>query len=420
MEQKKSFFRYENGVVLMMFFTFGFVFMERLSIVYLFPFIAPDLKLNNAQIGLIASVLAVCWAVSGFVFGSISDLVGSRKKVLLPITLAFSLFSFLSGLARNLGQMLLIRGLMGVSEGPVLPLAQASVIAASTPQRRGFNLGFVQSSLGLIGSFLTPLIVTKVATQYSWHDAFYLVGVPGLIMFFILMFFMREPSRDSSSNAEAVEHTKVRLSDIGAVFRHRNMWFCVLIAIFSMTWLFAFTTFAPTFLVEAGHYTPDQMGLIMSAVGLGTFVWGFVGPAISDKLGRKPTLILFAFIACLSPICLALIHASVSTMMIIGFLTTVGQAVFPLFLVVVPGESLPYRLVASAVGLTQFIGEFVGGTFAPWLGGVAADHWGLVAPMWIAAAGMLISALLAFGLRETAPAKVGRTTPAAPEAVTGA
>ncbi|RAQ94846.1 MFS transporter [Thermogemmatispora tikiterensis] len=415
--QKRSFFRYENGVVLMMFFTFGFVFMERLSIVYLFPFIAPDLKLSNAEIGMIASVLAVCWAVSGFIFGSISDLVGSRKKVLLPITLAFSLFSFLSGLARSFWQMILVRGLMGVSEGPVLPLAQASVIAASTPERRGFNLGFVQSSLGLVGSFLTPIIVTQIAVHYSWHEAFYLVGVPGLVMFFVLLKWMREPGRGTAQEAEAVEHTKVRLADIGAVFRHRNMWFCVLIAIFSMTWLFAFTTFAPTFLTAVSHYSPDEMGLIMSAVGLGTFVWGFVGPAISDRLGRKPTLILFAFVACLSPICLALLRAPVGVMMMVAFLTTVGQAVFPLFLVIIPGESLPYRLVASAVGLTQFIGELVGGTFAPWLGGVAADHWGLVAPMWIAAAGMLVSALLAFGLKETAPAKIGRRALEAQEIV---
>ena len=214
----------------MMFFTFGFVFMERLSIVYLFPFIAPDLKLNNAEIGLIVSILAICWAISGWIFGTISDLVGSRKKVLLPITLIFSLFSFLTGFARSFGSMLLLRGLMGISEGPVLPIAQACVIADSTEKRRGFNLGFVQSSLGLIGATLTPIIVTAVAAHYSWHSAFYLVGVPGIIMFFILLKYMKEP-RLSSANLQT---HKINRKDYGKVYRNRNMWICTLISAFFM------------------------------------------------------------------------------------------------------------------------------------------------------------------------------------------
>jgi sugar phosphate permease len=68
LNNKQSFWRYENAILTMMFFTFGFVFMERLSIVFLLPFIGPALKLTNGQIGMIVSILAVCWAVSGWVF----------------------------------------------------------------------------------------------------------------------------------------------------------------------------------------------------------------------------------------------------------------------------------------------------------------------------------------------------------------
>lgn len=408
-EQRKSFYRYENGVVLMMFFTFGFVFMERLSVVYLFPFIAQDLKFNNAQLGMIVSVLAICWSLSGFVFGSVSDLLGSRKKVLLPITLAFSVLSFLTGLARNFGSMLLLRGLMGVSEGPVLPIAQAAVVAESSEHRRGFNLGFVQSSLGLIGSTVTPLVVTAAATRYSWHVGFYFVGIPGLVMFFVLLKWMRDPGkRLGQSQLQTHEH-RLRREDYPVVFKSRNVWIAMVISAFMMTWLFAFSTFAPTYLTGHDKFSPDAMGLIMAAMGLGTFFWGFMGPYISDKWGRKPTLILFSFIATLAPICLALIHASVATMMVIGFLTTAGQACFPLFMVVVPGESLAPKYVGTAVGLTQLVGEFIGGTAAPSIGGIAADHFGLAAPLWIAAGGALVSGFIVFALRETSPIRTRRT-----------
>ncbi|WP_304458486.1 MFS transporter [Alicyclobacillus sendaiensis] len=405
---QKPFWRYENGVVLMMFFTFGFVFMERLSVVYLFPYVAPDLKLNDAQLGMIVSVLAICWALSGFFFGTISDFLGSRKNVLVPITLAFSLLSFLTGVAKNFGQMLGIRALMGVSEGPVLPIAQAAVMADSSEARRGFNMGFVQSALGLIGSTFGPLILTWAATKYSWHAGFYVAGIPGLIMFFVLLFFMKEPNKRMSKEELAKSEHRLRKEDFPVVFRTWNIWFTLLIAILMMTWLFAFTSFAPTFLVEYDHYTGEQMGVISAAMGLGTFFWGFMGPYISDKWGRRPTLVLFSFIAVLSPLVLIFVHGSVALMCVLGFLTCAGQACFPLFMVVIPGESLSPKYVGTAVGLVQMVGELIGGAVMPTVAGVAADHFGLPAPMWIAAAGAFVSGIMAFFIRETAPVRLRR------------
>lgn len=404
LNKKQSFWRYENAILTMMFFTFGFVFMERLSIIYLFPFIGPALKLSNGQIGMIVSVLAVTWAVSGWVFSSISDSIGSKRKVLLPVTLAFSALSFLSGIVGSFVSMIVVRGLMGIAEGPVLPIAQSAVIADSTPSRRGFNAGFMQSSLGLIGSTITPLMVTMVATKYSWNSAFYLVGIPGLIMFLVLAKWMREPGQVKN---DPHAHKKITKAEMKQVYKHKNVWLCTLISAFFMTWLFAFTTFAPEYLTQVDHFNGQQMGLIMAAIGLGSFVWGFVAPAISDRIGRKPTLIIFAVIASLSPLSLALIHGSLGVMIVLGFFTAVGQGCFPLFMSIIPGDSLPGGLVATAIGVTQLVGELIGGTIAPSLGGFAADAWGLQAPLYIAFAGALVGAVIASGLKETAPRKVG-------------
>lgn len=399
---KQSFFRYESGIVLMMFFTFGFVFMERLSVVFLFPFIGPDLKLSNTQLGLIVSVLAITWALSGWVFSSLSDLIGSKRKVLLPATLIFSICSFLSGFATSLWSMMIVRGAMGLAEGPVQPIAQSAILAESTPRRRGFNSGFMQSAAGLLGSTLTPIIVTAVAIHYSWHGAFYMVGIPGLVMFVILAKYMREPKKPE---AEVHSPKRITRKEYAEVYKNRNTLLCTLISAVFMTWLFVFTTFAPVYLTSKG-YTPGEMGLIMASIGLGSFIWGFAGPAISDKVGRKPTLIVFCLIASLSPVVLALVHGSLAVMMILGFLTAVGQACFPLFMAIIPGESMPSGLIASAISVTQLVGEIVGGCVAPVLAGIAADSWGLEAPLWIAFVGGILAALIAIGLRETAPIKV--------------
>jgi len=73
----RGLWRYENGLVLMMFIVFGLVFFERLNILYLFPYMAPELGLNNTQIGLAVGILGIAFGVSSFVFSSISDFIGS-------------------------------------------------------------------------------------------------------------------------------------------------------------------------------------------------------------------------------------------------------------------------------------------------------------------------------------------------------
>ena len=80
-----------------------------------------------------------------------------RKPILLVAVVAFSMFSALSGLVNGFLSLLLIRALMGLAEGAVLPMAQSLMIEASQPHRRGLNMGLVQTtSSGLLGGVLAP------------------------------------------------------------------------------------------------------------------------------------------------------------------------------------------------------------------------------------------------------------------------
>ncbi|MGG3694050.1 MFS transporter [Heyndrickxia ginsengihumi] len=403
---ERKFRTYQNGLVLMIFFTIGFVFMDRLSITFLFPFIKEDLNLNNAQLGLITSVLAICFAISGWLFSSIGDVSGKRKKILVLSTVVFSLCSIFTGVVSSCILLLFVRSIMGLFEGPVLPLGQAILSYESSPDRRGFNMGLAQSAVGLIGAALTPIVVTKISGTSNWHVAFYVVAIPGLLMAFLLWKYLKEPSFVSlHSTNDQTPKKRTSFSDYANGFKHRNVGLSLIMFALFNTWLFVFTAFAPTYLVEADHYSAGDMGIIMAAVGLGSFFWGFLVPMISDKLGRKPTLIIFSFIACLCPIVFLFIHASIAIMVLIGFITAVGQGCMPLLGFIIISESVPARLAASVGGMVQGGGELVGGALMPLIAGILADHIGLTAPLWIASIGSFIAAFIAIGLIETAPIK---------------
>jgi MFS family permease len=74
--------------------TWGTVFLDRMSLLYLAPFIAPDLHLSHTEVGLLVSALALAWAFSALAFGAISDRIG-RRPVLVPAVFAFSVLSWL-------------------------------------------------------------------------------------------------------------------------------------------------------------------------------------------------------------------------------------------------------------------------------------------------------------------------------------
>jgi len=94
-----------------------------------------------------------------------------------------------------------------------------------------------------------------------------------------------------------------------------------------------------------------------------------------------------------------------TTLTVIGLL---GVGSFPLFMGVVPAETLSLRRAATAMGLVVGAGEITGGAFSPLIAGNLADHFGLATPLLMAAAMSLVAAVLALGLIETNPRFVAR------------
>src|SRR5664279_4702810 len=137
-------FTYENKLLVLLSFIFGLVIFDRMALSFLVPFFDKELGLNNIQIGLLGSLLALAWAISGYLTGRLSDKTGKRKPYLIIVVIIFSICSFISGLAASFAFLLMSRIIMGFAEGPVLPLAQSIMINASTEKRRGFNMGFIQ------------------------------------------------------------------------------------------------------------------------------------------------------------------------------------------------------------------------------------------------------------------------------------
>lgn len=390
--------RYETLLVSIMFFTWGTVFLDRMSGLYLAPFIARDFRLTNEQIGLLASALAITWAFSTLAFGALSDRVG-RKVILVPAVLAFSLLSWLSGMARSFHELLLIRALMGVAEGPCWSVMHAILEQSSPPSRRGRNVGAVVSATALVGLALAPVLSTQIAVRFGWRLAFFVAGVPGLVMALLIWKYVREPERAAGGQASH----QIHLRDLLVVLKYRNVWLSCLAAVGFMSWLFLQNIFAPLYIINVRHQPAETAGFLLGASGLGSFFLGFLLPMLSDRVGRKPVLFLMAGLSAVSPLILIapFLYSHLWLMAALLFLTNAGQAIAALALVLIPAETVPSLVTATGIGVTNLVGELFGSTAAPVIAGTVAESRGLAITMWMAVAGMAIVMLSALFMKET-------------------
>lgn len=405
--------RYENIVLAILFATFGFVFFDRLALNYLSPYFKDELGLSNADIGLLGGVPALTWALSGLAMGYLSDRADRRKPFLIAAVIAFTAFSALSGLAGGLASLLLLRALMGGAEGAVLPLAQPLMIHSSTPRRRGLNMGLVQgSSAGLLGGVLGPIVTVQLADAFGWRAAFLATVVPGAILAVLVLWLLKDlrlqhPATIAQDRADQIEgesHERASMT-IGGALRSRNVMLCLVISIFYLTWFTTTQTFAPLYLSEVKGFNGEQMGFALAGIGLAWVVWGALVPGISDRIGRRPAMIVFSLVAVLAPLAVVAID---SAAMLFGALalTYTGLGCFTLMMATIPAETVPRHLVATCLGLIMGVGEIAGGFLAPWLAGVLADSLGLQVSMFVSAGAAVVVVLLSTALRETAPARV--------------
>ena len=401
----------EIGMVAILATAWGVVQVDMIGINYLLPFIAPDLKLSNTQVGMLVSIYWIAFAFSSYLTGLLADKFGKRKSNLLLILLLFSAASVLPGLSRSYFALLAARLLMGLLEGPIFPLAQSIIAMESSAQRRGMNMGIVQCvGTSLLGWFIAPLLLVDLAGRYGWRAGFFLVMVPGLICAALVGRFLDEPAAQQAVlSGVSVE----RGAGLRAVLRYRNVWLCAASAASFVAFTVIGAGFLPLFYTQARHFVPQQMSLLMSVLGVSGLLLGIALPAISDRIGRKPVMLIANLLGLACPLAVMYYSGPLPVLALMMFLGWAPMGSGPLAFATIPSESVPAGSLSTAIGLILAVGTLVGGVLGPILAGWSADRWGPALAMFMLMGWCAIAVLASAVMYETVPKsnKVAVPTP---------
>ena len=282
--QSNSLRNYVLGILVIVY-TFNFIDRQILSI--LLESIKNDLNLSDTSLGLLSGfAFALFYATLGIPIAKYADF-GNRRNL---ISLAIGIWSFmtaLSGLAQNFFHLLIARIGVGVGEAGCSPPAHSMISDYFPANIRATALGIY--SLGIPFGIMFGLFAGGWINEYfGWRIAFFVVGVPGILLAIIFRFTVQEPKRgqaegraDTKDQPNIIETAKFLLSKKS--FRH--LAFGASLAAFvgygAITWL-------PSFFQRSyGMQTGDvgwYLGLILGIPGgLGIFLGGY----LSDYFGSK-------------------------------------------------------------------------------------------------------------------------------------
>ena len=175
-------------------------FLDRTIIYILFPLIKKEMEFSDTQLALLGTTsFVIFYTLLGIPFGRMADR-GSRTKIIAAGVIVWSLFSGLTAFADGFWTLFFCRVIVGVGEATLGPAAISLLSDYFPPVKRATVTSMYSMGIA-IGAGLAALLGGSLS-QFGWRTAFLVVGFPGVVMG-ILVFFLREPDRQTAATAES-------------------------------------------------------------------------------------------------------------------------------------------------------------------------------------------------------------------------
>jgi MFS family permease len=341
--------------------------------VQIYSFVIPALislwNLSKSDAGLLATSALLLSAFGGWIAGILADRIGRVR--MLQITIAwFSVFTCLSGLASNFGQLFVIRGLQGLGFGGEWAAGSVLMAEVIRNEHRGKAVGIVQSAWSLgwaVAALLATGLFQFLSQSYAWRALFFVGIAPALLIFFI-----RRSVPEPTVFREAKVGQKYIATGVCSIFVPKMLFrtaFGSLLAIGAQGGYYAITSWLPTFLRSERHLTVLGSGGYLAVIIIGSFVGYLTSAYLSDLLGRRLNFILFAACSILVVLSYTQLKIDDRLMLFLGFpLGFFASGIFS-GMGAFYSELFPTNIRGGAQGFCYNFGRGMAAVF-PWLVGV--------------------------------------------------
>jgi MFS family permease len=323
---------------------YAFNIADRFSISTLIEPIRAELRLSDAGIAfLTGGALAVFYVTVGIPVAALADRA-NRRNILAVSLAAWSAMTALCGLAHNRLQLTLARFGVGIGEAGGTPPSTSILADKFPPARRPMALTVF--ALGAcLGAWLGSSVAGSAAERGGWRAAFLVLGIPGVVLSFIVWLTVPEPQRgqlDADGGAAPVGHSSVTAT-LRFIAAQRSAVHLLVGGSVATFWSWGLMWWTPAFLQRSHHLTVGQAGQLIGPMHLiaGTASTLLAGWLMARRAAADPRYVarLLAWVAALTTVPSLLLYWVVSE-----------RAAVLLLWIFVPGV---YFYIGPILGLLQ-------------------------------------------------------------------
>ena len=293
-------------------------FLEQFDF-FLFGFYAADIGRTFFPTSSDYATLMLTFAVFGagflmrplgaIVLGAYIDTVGRRKGLIVTLALMASgtmLIAFVPGYATIglLAPALVLVGrlLQGFSAGAELGGVSVYLAEIATPGNKGFYVSWqsasqqvsivIAAALGFaVREFLTP----DQVDAWGWRIPFFVgcLTVP-------VIFFLRRTLQETDAFKARTHHPKAAEVLRSMVTNWKIVIAGTMMVAMTTTAFYLITVYTPTFGKSVLHLTSRDALIVTFCIGISNFIWLPIGGALSDRIGRKPILVVTTVVTILT------------------------------------------------------------------------------------------------------------------------
>ncbi len=358
-------------------------------------------KLTDAQAGLLPSLLQFGIAIMTVPAAILADRL-TRRKVIMAMSLIWSIFTLTTGLAQHMWHMSVSRFMVGAGEAGYQPVGQTwlGVVFPKEIRSRIMALFTMFQPLGVaLGLFVGGLMLT--ATK-DWRPAFFIFGVPGIILAFTVLFL---PDYKAVKEPGETLLSKAYFKDLSNLFKIKSYRLYIVASIFLYFIAFAAPSWMPTLLIRTYNLEPVKAGGIIALLSL-FILFAPAGGVLADRWQKRSPIGRPLFTAVMIFLFLVLYLAVAMTvgvipfkwwLIIYGFMSILNGFVLP-SVITLPHDFVPVGIRSTAIGFQTLIAQLLGGMLGPIFVGAVSDamgggahgiKWGMVWVVPIAALSMV-------------------------------
>ncbi|NIP15918.1 MAG: MFS transporter [Pseudomonadales bacterium] len=366
---------YALGVL---FVVYVFNFIDRSILGILNQAIKEDLALTDTQMGFLGGIaFAVFYTFLGIPIARLADRTVRRNLLAACLTI-WSVMTALCGLAASFTHLLLARIGVAVGEAGGSPPSHSMISDMFPESSRATALAIY--ALGIpVGTMIGNLAGGWINEAFDWRTAFIVVGLPGVLLAFVVVLTVREPVRGAADNMTAATGDA---PPVKTVFRY--LWSLKSFRYLSLAGaLHAFVGYGvgywfPAFFIRSHGLGTGEIGTWLFYLGFAGMAGTFLGGYMGDRLARRDVrwYVWLPGIATLASVPFSIVvylHDDYQVAFMVAIVPTLLGAYYlgPTFALTQGLVGLRMRALASSILL--FILNLIGLGLGPQVTGILSD-----------------------------------------------